>query len=345
MVVFLLLDIKNYHMTKIKLGIIGYGSWVKDAYIPALKRDGRAEIVAISAKSEATIKLIKEDFGDTVDIYRGFEELLESIKIEAVMIAVPDSVHANAIIAGLDSAKAIFYEPPIAHTRALIPDVIKKLVAAPQITHADLELALVPAVGRASELIGNKIIGNTQSVSIRLHSNWGADPNQDTNNINRLSVWYVHVLNVLLNSNPERVLLLDGYGTKGQRQSQSTGIFDYNGVWGELKVNIDSIEELAINVEVVGDSGDIQIDILTGELKIRTKKDPVWESKLLPAIEPYADWPGMHESISAFLDAVDTGIPSFANANVVANLHLIGLASEESKETGGWATIKNVTEL
>ena len=53
----------------------------------------------------------------------------------------------------------------------------------------------------------------------------------------------------------------------------------------------------------------------------------------------------MHESISSFLDAVESGKPSFANATVVANLHLIGLASEESKETGTWAKVKDINQL
>lgn len=332
-------------MPKIKIGIIGYGSWVKDAYIPALQNDGRAEIVAISARSEATINSIKKDFGNRVDIYQGYHGLLASTKIEAVMIAVPDSVHAEAITAALSSHKAVFYEPPLAHTRALVPKIIKKLLAAQQITHADLELALVPAVIKASELIKRKTIGKIQTASIRLQSNWGPDPNQDINNIGRLSVWYTHVLNTLLDSTPKRVLIMDGYGTAGRRQSQSTGFFDYNGIWGELKVNIDSAEELTINIEVVGDNGDIQIDILTGEMKIRTKRNPEWEVKVLPAIQPYADWPGMHESISCFLDAVESGLSSFANATVVANLHLVGLASEESKESGTWAIVKEINQL
>jgi len=332
-------------MTKIKIAIIGYGSWVKDAYIPGLKHDGRAEIVGISARSEATINSIKKDFGNSVDIYKGYEDLLASTTIEAVMIAVPDSVHAEAITAALASGKAIFYEPPIAHTRELVPKIIKKLLAARQITHADLELALVPAVTKASGLIKRQIIGNVQTASIRLQSNWGPDPNQDINNIGRLSVWYTHVLNVLLDSSPKRVFIMDGYGTEGRRQSQSTGFFDYNGIWGELKVNIDSAEALTINIEVVGDNGDIQIDVLTGEMKVRTKSNPKWEIKFLPAAQPYADWPGMHESISSFLDAVESGIPSFANATAVANLHLIGLASEESKETGTWAKVKDISQL
>lgn len=332
-------------MTEIKIGIIGYGSWVKDAYIPALQNDERAKITGISARSEATIKLIKQDFGNSIDIYQGYEDLLASTKIDAVMIAVPDFVHAEVITAALASGKAVFYEPPIAHTRALLPKIIKQLLAAPQITHADLELALVPAVIEASELIKSQAIGNVQTASIRLQSGWGPDPDQDINNIGRLSVWYTHVLNVLLDSKPKRVLIMDGYGTPGRRQSQSTGFFDYNGIWGELRVNIDSAEDLTINIEVVGDSGDIQIDVLTGELKIRTKSVREWKVMLLPAIQPYADWPGMHESISSFLDAVESGTPSFANAQVVADLHLIGLASEESKETGTWAKAKELDQF
>jgi predicted dehydrogenase len=329
----------------IKIGIIGYGSWVKDAYIPGLKHDGRAEIIAISAKSNSTLNLIKKDFGNAVEIFSDYMDLLKSTKTEAVMVAVPDPMHAKIITAALKSGKAVFYEPPIADTRESIPEALKILVTVPQITHADLELALVPAVTKASELIKEKIIGNIQSASIRLQSNWGPDPDQDINNINRLSVWYTHVLNVLLDATPIRVLVMDGYGTSGRRQSQSTGFYDYNGIWGELKVNIDSAGELTINIEIIGSEGDMLINLLKGELKSRTKNNPEWRIDYFPAIQPYADWPGVHESITAFLDAIESKKPSFANANVVTNLHLIGMAAEESKETGNWAYVKDISDL
>jgi predicted dehydrogenase len=329
----------------IKIGIIGYGSWVQNAYRPALKHDGRAEIIAISAKSDSTRKLIKETFGNTVEIFSDYRDLLKSEKIDAVMIAVPDALHAEMITAALHSGKPVFYEPPIAHTRELIPQVMKLLVSAQQITHADLELALIPVVTEAAQCIKKKTIGNVQSASIRLQSNWGPDPDQDINNINRLSVWYTHVLNVLLDATPKRVLIMDGYGTPGRLQSQSTGFYDYDGIWGELKVNIDSVETLTINIEITGSQGEILINLLTGELKLRTKKNPEYKIEYFPAIQPYADWPGMHESVTAFLDAVQSGSPSFANANVVANLHLIGMAAEESKETGTWAAVKKIGSL
>ncbi|WP_438422762.1 Gfo/Idh/MocA family protein [Aquimarina macrocephali] len=327
-------------MSKIKIGIIGYGNWVKDAYIPALTYDGRADIVAISAKSDTTIAAIKSQFGNTIDVYSNYEDLLNSPSIDAIMIAVPDALHGKIVMEALDSGKAIFYEPPIGHTRDLIPKVLKKLINAPQITHADLELGLIPVIAEAAKLIKNKAIGKTQTVSIDLRSNWGPEPDQDTTNINRLSLWYVHVLNILLNATPKRVLIMDGQGTDGRRQSRSTGLFDYNSIWGELKVNIDSVDKLVITVEIIGSKGDIQIDILTGELKLRTKEKSLTEH--FPALQPYADWPGMRESITHFLNAIESGNPSFANAHLVAELQAIGMASEESKDTGNWAVVKSM---
>ena len=67
-------------MEKIKIGIIGYGSWVKKAYIPSLKHDGRAEVVAISARSETTMRLIKEDFGDSIYFCKGSSKFISSFK-------------------------------------------------------------------------------------------------------------------------------------------------------------------------------------------------------------------------------------------------------------------------
>lgn len=325
-------------MSKIKIGIIGYGNWVKDAYLPALEYDGRAEIVAISAKSDKTIASIKSRFGSSIEIFRDYEKLLNSDRITAIMIAVPDHLHGLVILKAIESGKPFFYEPPIGHTRALIPQVLKKLIDAPQITHADLELGLIPVVSKASDIVKNKTIGDIQSIRISLNSNWGPEPNEDTNVINRLTLWYVHLFNIILDDSPTRVLILDGNGVAGRRQSQSQGIFDYNGVWGELKVNIDSMDDLLITIELVGSKGDVFIDILTGKLISRTK-DMV-DTNYYAAIQPYADWPGMRESITHFLDAIETNNPSFSNPLLIEKLQLIGMATEESKDTGNWAKVK-----
>ena len=40
----------------LKVALIGYGWWGAEAYTPAIQNDGRADIVAVCARSEATWK-------------------------------------------------------------------------------------------------------------------------------------------------------------------------------------------------------------------------------------------------------------------------------------------------
>ena len=47
----------------LRIGLIGYGSWTRMAYIPALQRDGRAQIVSAAAPSAATQQRIASELG------------------------------------------------------------------------------------------------------------------------------------------------------------------------------------------------------------------------------------------------------------------------------------------
>lgn len=285
-------------MSKLRLGLIGYGSWAQDAYIPALQNDGRAVIRSVAAPSRATRRLISDQLGSEVIVFDGFESLLNGPELDAVMIAIPDSMHEQALSAALDSGVAVFYEPPITDTRHRILPMLGRLLAATQVTFADLELNFIPAVGRAAGLVQAGTLGNIQAARIRLQAGWGPVPNYDLCNFNHLSTWYVDVLNNILGSTPERVLVLDGQGTPGRRQNHSIGHLDYEGILGTVQANIASVGELEITVEVNGDDGDVVLNLLTGETRLRFRDNPNWIVEQWPAMLPYADWPGLHESVA-----------------------------------------------
>ena len=330
-------------MSELRLGLIGYGAWTRDAYIPALQYDGRARLVSVAAPSADTRDRVRSEIGSEVHVYEDIERLLEGPTLDAVMIAVPDSAHENNLLAALDSGLAIFYEPPITDRRQRILPVMSRLLAAKQVTFADLELGLIPAVSRAARLIQMNKIGQTQTASIRLQSGWGPVAGYDLCNFNHLCTWYVDVLNRILKGRPRRVLVLDGWGTSGRRQNHSIGLLDYDRVWGTVSANIASVGELEIKVEINGDDGDMIINIVTGEIRYRTRRAPNWSVEQLPAVSPYASWPGMHESVSTFLDAVEKGQAATNNALAVAQLQLVGLAAEESKDSGTWAEVRDMT--
>lgn len=329
-------------MEKIKIGMIGFGKWVKSAYLPALEYDSRAEVVAITASSEETKKKAQHMLGESVIIYHDYQSLLDNADIDAVMMAVPDKVHQEILLACLQKKVPVFYEPPISLVRHQMPIMIDQLINAQCLSFAHLELGYHPIFQRIKSLIDKGIIGALQDVTITLHANWGADPDADLCLIDRMSCWYVDVLNRIIGTVPERVFLLEGNGESGRMQAQGIGIYDYNGVWGIFKADVGRKGKESIVVELTGEKGCIRADYFTGELTYvsgtKANHEDFVESCL--PLEPYADYPAVRETVSVFLDNVTGQEPSLGNAYRVAQLSAIGLAIDESKDTGNWVKVK-----
>ncbi|WP_312692585.1 Gfo/Idh/MocA family protein [Caproiciproducens sp.] len=327
-------------MIPLKIALIGFGNFVRNAYLPSLEYDGRAVVTSVAAPSEKTRQDAVKILGSDVAVFENGMDLLANTKPDAVMIAVPDPLHRQTLETVLKSGIPVFYEPPVAERREEISEIVEQLLHARQITHANLELGYHAAVRRVAAMVKEGTIGSLQNVTVDLQANWGGEnPGLDTCLINRASCWYVNLLNCLIGSSPKRVLVLDGYGLNGRRQNVSTGIFDYNGVWGFLKMNVHSAEKLALHVNLVGSSGVIDLDYFTGQISLKTLGNPNIKTEFCPALQPHADWPGVRESVSAFLDAVLSGEASQTDAITVAELNKIGMSAEKSKDTDGWAMI------
>ena len=115
-----------------------------------------------------------------------------------------------------------------------------------------------------------------------------------------------------------------------------------------------------------GEDGDLIVDLFSGELRQRTRQQSEWSVETVAESEPRAGWPGMNECVATFLNAVvgepltetessnaEVGRvrealgagPLPADAPSVAQLHMIGLAAETSKDNGGWAEIEEIDAL
>ena len=350
----------------LQVGLIGYGSWTRMAYIPALQRDGRAQIVSAAAPSAATQQRIASELGPDVSVFANAADLLSGPPVDAAFIAVSDAAHEEALTAALDAGVPMFYEPPLANQRQRIRPMVTKLLNAPQVTHADLEIGFIPVFIEAARRVREGVVGQVHSASVRLQSSWGADPEADLSTLNHIAPWYVDTLNRILDATPSRVLILEGHGLPGRAQRQCQGLYDFGGPWGTVQVNLNCVVDLETTVEVNGEDGDLIVDLFSGELRLRTRSQSDWSVEQVAESEPRAGWPGMNECVATFLDAV-TGEPLTetptaaspvdtlrerlgtaplpADAKSVAQLHMIGMAAEASKDNGGWAKIEDVDSL
>lgn len=80
-------------MDKIKIGLIGFGSWVRSVYLPALNYDGCVEITAVTASSNSTKQLARQILGRNTAVFASYDELMEKAKIDAMNRLLPISVN------------------------------------------------------------------------------------------------------------------------------------------------------------------------------------------------------------------------------------------------------------
>ena len=142
--------------------------------------------------------------------------------------------------------------------------MVKRLLDAPQVTHADLEIGFIPAFVEAVRRVRSGGLGQLRTVSVRLQCNWDANPEADLSTLNHIAPWYVDTLNRVVGGIPSRALILEGSGLPGRAQRQCQGIYDYGGVWGTVQVDLGSVVELETTVEANGDDGDLVVDLFSG---------------------------------------------------------------------------------
>ena len=333
-------------MNPLRIGLAGYGNWAREAYMPALRADGRGNVVAASAPSRATRQRIREELGDQVRIYPHFDGMLEAGSLDGVLMALPEAVHEPSLLAAIGSGIPFFHEPPVSHRRDRIAPVLEALLGATQVQQADLELRFLPVVGAAAQRLAEGAIGEPQTARIRMNGNWNARPGAGLSLPLVLAPWYVDVLDAILDSQPQRVLVQDGRGTEGRMQAYALTQLDYGGVWGTFQANIACVQGPETWVEVQGRDGDLLADLFSGELRLRNRSHREWRvDRVVSALRPFAGWPGLRECLSAFLDQLE-GKPSLGvPAEDMARLHCLGLAAEESIDTLSWAPVRSMDEL
>lgn len=195
-------------MNRIRLGLIGLGEWPRQAYLPVLKDLENVEICAVAARSSASRQYARQQLGEQVVLYADYRDLLASAVVQAVTLALPNPLHAEAREAALSAGKHLFYEPPIAHSPAAIAGILAAMAAADRVIQPDLELRCLPVVRALGECLRACAIGKPLMASVRLWCNWGYGGGQWKYNPEEegffpwLGCWYLDLLDYVFAAPP-----------------------------------------------------------------------------------------------------------------------------------------------
>ena len=310
-------------MNVCRVGIIGFGNWPRLAYAPVIKSMPDVHVAAVAARSEATRGLARDTFGDSLLTFENYHDLLADESIDAVMLALPNELHAAAIEAAARSGKHLFYEPPLANDEAAAQRVLAALGDCNQVVQADLELRCLPVIQAIMGHLDSGEMGGPLMARIRLWCDWGyqggpwLDEVEGQSFFLWLGCWYFDVLDALFAASPTRVSVVGGHASNGRLMDHGWASLVYPGNRiGQFEFNLVAAQGAQIELLVACQKGEIHADLKTGAWRWRGASND-WKHASSPASEPMHGFEGMRESIGDFIRAIRTGVVPRANLEVM----------------------------
>jgi predicted dehydrogenase len=104
-------------MDKVRIGVLGTGVIIRDFHMLTLQNNPKAKVVAAGNLHAESLERLARDF-EIPRTYTDFEEMAGDPNIAAVVIGLPNYVHAPVTIQMLEAGKHVLCEKPMAMTVA-----------------------------------------------------------------------------------------------------------------------------------------------------------------------------------------------------------------------------------
>ena len=102
---------------RVRIAVLGTGTIIRDYHLPVLSDNDRAEVVAAGNLHAASLETLARDFG-IPKAYTDFELMAQDPDIDAVVVGLPNYLHAPVTIQMLRAGKHVLCEKPMAMTVA-----------------------------------------------------------------------------------------------------------------------------------------------------------------------------------------------------------------------------------
>jgi len=117
-------------MGKLKVGLIGVGTMGR-MHAEVFNALDNVQFNAITDLDISRAKKVINEIGcRNVEYYSNYEDMLKNSEINAVVIAIPDNLHKEPVIASLKAGKHVLVEKPLATT---LEDIDKMIAMAKKI--------------------------------------------------------------------------------------------------------------------------------------------------------------------------------------------------------------------
>lgn len=267
------------------IGLIGFGNWINDAYLPFINDSEEINISHISTKTQTSLDKSKIIFGDSLNYSLNYQNLIKDESLDLIILSVPDEMHGEILEEILDVNIDCVIEMPLTSKNQNAKKLISKIDSQNNLIIPNLEMSYLPIVDYLKSIIEEKKYGNILSAKLLLSANWWPGFG-----IYSSSAWYVDVLNKIFDSLPCRVSSKVEEKSNYPTESKGVAFLDYQNFIAEWQFNMES-NELSVILELFFEEKDMKINLMTSEIISDNNKK-------INFYEPYHGWPGMNEFLN-----------------------------------------------
>jgi predicted dehydrogenase len=159
-------------MTKPRLGFVGLG-WIGRNRMNAVVQANVAEVCALYDAAPQAANAALQTAGNAA-VFSSFDELLNH-DLDGVVIATPNSLHAEQSIAALESDLAVFCQKPLGRTAREVQSIVATARKTNRLLGVDLSYTHVPAMRMVSSLVESGALGKIFAVDATFHNAYGPD--------------------------------------------------------------------------------------------------------------------------------------------------------------------------
>jgi len=155
-----------------RLGFVGLG-WIGRSRLQAVAEAEVAKIVGLHDVQVSAVDEAQKLSCDAVQ-FASFEELL-NLSLDGIVIATPNSLHAEQSIAALERGIAVFCQKPLGRNARETQKIVDAARAADRLLGVDLSYRAIPAMRSVSGLVESGELGKVFAVDAKFHNGYGPD--------------------------------------------------------------------------------------------------------------------------------------------------------------------------
>lgn len=328
-------------MAPLKYGLIGMGRWAREVHIPVLNQIERAEIVALSSRSEENLRRAAERAKGEPRLYRDYRQLLVDPEVEAVVICTPNHTHPQIAREALEAGKHVFCEKPLALTLEEHRELGRLAEERGLVLQVGFELRHAPMFLRLRRAVEEGEFGRLGLlwcciVRGPLLPGWRADRAQSGGIIVEVLSHYLDLFNWLAGEGPKSVFCRADWLTDHFDYDRLSMVVEYGeGLKGVLVASFFCPAVKEVKFGAIGERARAEASIVERTMSV-AHEDGRREELHFPPPQGVDEpgYPGTYHQHLAFIECVEEGREPPTGARESALALAVALAAEESVKAG-----------